>query len=179
MEFRKISSEEFEFLRDSIKNTFNLQNFEEIVAPFNIIIVLGKWKEILLISDQLLRIFQEFKKVRAPYFMGIYFGDISRNKFKISLEGITFLSKYLDKQTILNDSGEKKVLYGRDLSKKDVKSIPYPLKKYEMSVLVNVHEEVIALGKYLYSGEIIREMDSTQKIIKNVIDKGWYLRKGQ
>ncbi len=179
MDFRKISSDEYELIKSTIENLFNIQNFEEIVAPFNIFIVLGKWKEILLISDHLLRIFKEIKKVRSPYFMGIYFGDINKNKFKISLEGITLISKYLDKKTILNDSGEKKVLYGRDLLKEDIKSMPYSLERNDLSVLVNIQEEILALGKYLFSGDTIKTMDLNQKIIKNVIDKGWYLRKGQ
>jgi len=178
LEFRKITPEEYELVKNHVNASFTLQDFGKIVANYEIILMVGKWIEVLLVSNQMVKIFKELKNFRNPYFMGVYFGDIKRNKFKISLEGITFIAQYIDDKSILSESGEKKVLYGRDLTKSDLFYIPKQIKKDERSILINKKEEVLALGKYLFDRKKIGTLGDQEKIIKNVIDKGWYLRKG-
>ncbi len=179
LEVREISPEEYGLVKDHLVHTFGLTNFEELLIPFKIFIVEGYWKELLLITDQMVKIFDDFKSYRKPYFMGIYFGDIKENHFKISLEGITFISEYVKEKTILTDFGEQRVLYGRDLTKQDVLSIPAQIKKNDFSIVINEKKEVLALGKYLFDEEDIHLLEKDGIILKNIIDKGWYLRKGK
>ncbi|NVM29208.1 MAG: hypothetical protein HWN65_10250 [Candidatus Helarchaeota archaeon] len=92
---------------------------------------------------------------------------------------MTLIAKNVEEKTVLNESGEKKVLYQRDLNKEDVLRIPAHVKKGDLSILVNENEEALALGKYLYGRERISLLNDEQKILKNIKDKGWYLRKGK
>ncbi|NVM56404.1 MAG: hypothetical protein HWN66_22085 [Candidatus Helarchaeota archaeon] len=179
LKFQKITPGEYKLVKDQLVNSFKLQKFETIIAPFEIILAVGKWKEVLLVTDQLSRVFQEFKDYRNPYAMGIHFGDITRNKFRISLEGITLIAKHVEEKTILTDSGEKKVLYRRDLTKEDLQYIPPSIQKNDLSILTNENGEVLALGKYLINLDEIKTSSRNRKIVKNIIDKGWYLRKGK
>ncbi|MFX1295343.1 MAG: NIP7 N-terminal domain-related protein [Promethearchaeota archaeon] len=179
LQFRQIKPNEYDLIQTHIINSFNLKDFESLVAPFEIIVGEGRWKEILLISEQMVKVFRNIKKYRNPYFMGIFFGDIKKNKFKISLEGITLISNYVEEKTVLTDSGEKKVLYGRNLTKQDLLHIPTRIKKNKLSILTNKNGEVLALGEYLVEREKINTLNGNTEIIKNIIDKGWYLRKGK
>ena len=179
LKFRKINSNELNLIKTRLINAFNFRDFDTFKAPYEIILAIGKWKEVLLISDQMMRIFQELKEYRNPYFMGTYFGDISKKRFRISLEGVTLLSDFMEEKTVLTDSGEQSVLYERDLTVEDVMSIPPNIQNNNLSILVNKNKEVVALGRYLFDREEIMTFNRERKIIKNVIDKGWYLRKGK
>ena len=179
LEFRKITPEEYELVKNHVRTSYKLQDFEKVVADYEIILMIGKWKEILLVTNQMVKIFQEIKNYRNPYFMGVHLGDIKRNKFKISLEGITLIAHHIDDKSILSESGEKKVLYGRDLTKRDLYYIPKQIKTDDLSILINRNEEALALGKYLFNRKKIGTLGDKDKIIKNVIDKGWYLRRGK
>lgn len=179
LKFQKIGTDDYEIIKEQLVKSFNLKNFDSIIAPFEIILAIGNWKEVLLVTNDLLHVFEQLKKNRNPYTMGIHFGDITKKKFKISLEGMTLIAKNVEEKTVLNESGEKKVLYQRDLNKEDVLRIPAHVKKSDLSILVNENEEALALGKYLYGRERISLLNDEQKILKNIKDKGWYLRKGK
>jgi 60S ribosome subunit biogenesis protein NIP7 len=179
LQFREINAEEASLIKDHLLSSLRLREFEKIIGPFKIIVAEGNWKEILLVSDKLFEVFQEFIDSRNPYSMGIHLGDIAKNKFKISLEGITLISEYCEEKTILSSAGEKKVLYGRNLTKVDVSFFPSQIQKNDMSILINGDGEVLALGKYLVNKEEIEKLEKNEIIIKNIMDKGWYLRKGK
>lgn len=179
LQFREINDEEFNLIKETLGSSLKFKGFETITASFKIIVAEGDWKEILLVSDEIFKIFQTFKDFRNPYCMGIHFGDIAKNKFKISLEGITLISDYIEEKTVLSSFGEKRVLYGRNLTKKDLGSFPAQIQKDDMSILINEDGEVLALGKYFANREEIENSEGNEIILKNIMDKGWYLRKGK
>ena len=179
IQFREINYNELQIIRDMLQQVFKIRDCAPLLAQREIIVGVGKWKDVLLVSDNLKKVFLELKEYRNPYFMGVHFGEIKNDAFKISLEGITLFAKYIKEKTILTESGEKRVLYGRDLTKLDIHYIPKKVQKNDLSVLVNDKEEVLALGKYLFNREEIQFIDNNQKIVKNIVDKGWYLRKGK
>lgn len=179
LHYELISSEDYKLVLEQIKESFKIPHFEQIIKQYSIIVAEGRWKEVFLVSEEVLKLFLEIKKQRNPYCLGLHFGDISKNKFKISLEGLTFISKYLDVKTRLADSGEKKVIYGRNLAKRDVNNIVATVKKGDLLMLINHNKEVLGLGKCLYDRESIRRASQGDDIIQNIMDKGWYLRKGK
>ena len=179
IQFRKIKANELDLLYLSLHELFGLENFKDLTENYEIIVGEGKWKEVFLISDRLMKVFQKFKDYRNPYFMGLFLGDIKNEKFKISLPGLTLISNHIKNKTVLSDLGEKRVLYGRDLTKQDISLFPPKIKKNDFSVLINENKEVLALGKYLFDQQIIQRLKNDKKILKNIIDKGWYLRRGK
>ncbi|MHA1129347.1 MAG: hypothetical protein ACTSQQ_00950 [Candidatus Helarchaeota archaeon] len=179
IQFRKISSNELKLMTRQLKEAFNLRDLKSLWGNSDLIVSEGQWIEIFLVPAQLSKVFQQINTYRKPYFIGSHIGEISKRQFKISLEGITLISEHVGKKTVLNNKGEKIVLYGRDLSKDEVLQIPRNIQRNDLSILINEHREALALGKYLVDGDRINTVSKTQKIIKNVIDKGWYLRKGR
>jgi 60S ribosome subunit biogenesis protein NIP7 len=179
IQFREINSLERDLVRDRLKSSLKFEAFDDVIMPFRIIIAEGEWKEVLLISEAMHIVFFEFKEFRQPYFMGIHLGDIKKNNFKISLEGITLIANHIKEKTILSVSGEKRVLYGRDLSKDNLASIPAGIQENDKSILINENGEVLALGKYLFNRDQIEKSKGNQVVVKNIMDKGWYLRKGK
>jgi 60S ribosome subunit biogenesis protein NIP7 len=179
IQFREINPEELALVKDQLKSSLKFETFEKIIMPFRIIIAEGEWKEVLLISEAMHKVFLKFKDFRQPYFMGIHLGDIKKNNFKISLEGITFIADHIKEKTILSISGEKRVLYGRDLSKDHLAFIPAGIQEKDKSILINEMGEVLALGKYLINRDQIEKSKGNQVVLKNIMDKGWYLRKGK
>ena len=177
--FRRIAEQEFQLIKNSLIKFGNWRNFESMITPENLVIAEGKWKEVFIVSEHVLEVFELIRKIRNPYFLGLHLGDIKKRSFRISLEGITLISEYSEKKTVLTQSGEKKVLYGRDLNIADVRIVPKGIRKGDLSILINKEEEALALGKYLFKGDEMQKLDNKQKVIKNIVDKGWYLRKGK
>ncbi|WP_456471820.1 NIP7 pre-PUA domain-containing protein [Methanocaldococcus sp.] len=96
------------------------------------------------------------------YLIGNVFGDFKR-KFRLSLEGFSLIAdKIVDNYCIVNEKGETLFLYGRDIFKKSILEI----KGSGRLAVFNKNREFLGIG--------IKEGD----IIKNVKDKGWYLREG-
>ncbi|MHA1265153.1 MAG: hypothetical protein ACTSRS_07975 [Candidatus Helarchaeota archaeon] len=179
LDFRLIQKDEWEIIQSQLQISFNLTGIQNLIDPDNLIISEGRWKEVFLVTSNLREIFNEIRNVRNPYLIGLYFGDISEGHFRISLAGITEIAKYVAYKTVLTDQGEKKVLYGRNLQKKDIAQMPSVVIKGNLSILINRKEDVLALGKYLFNRQEIEHLEMKTIIIKNIIDKGWYLRKGK
>ncbi|MEJ2276782.1 MAG: hypothetical protein P8Y70_03390 [Candidatus Lokiarchaeota archaeon] len=79
---------------------------------------------IFLISEQIFEIYKKIQENESEIIVdgGIYFGYFKRGLFFLSLEGAELLYQYRifsDKNiVIINEDGEKSLLYGNDLIKK-------------------------------------------------------------
>ncbi|ADG12793.1 Protein of unknown function UPF0113 [Methanocaldococcus infernus ME] len=100
--------------------------------------------------------------VEDLYSIGNVFGEF-RRKFKLSLEGFTLLSNNIvNNYCIVNEKAESLFLYGRDIFKSSILEI----KGSGRLAIFNKNREFLGVG--------YKEKD----IIKNIKDKGWYLREG-
>ncbi len=121
------------------------------------------------------------KRGKHPYALGLHMGRFRRNKFIPSLELGYMVSRSTNACVIVNTEGEKNFLYGKDLLIKSIIDVKSPIQKGQIVILLNREEEYIGLGKALESitkknNRIITKQ--TGFIIKNIVDLGWYLRRG-
>lgn len=150
MKFRKITKGEAEKIR------------EKLSIPKDKVILIGEAarREVFITTKEVYKTLKKIKK--EPYTVGIIIGEFRRNKFFPSLEGVKF-AKY--KKIYVNDKAEQLVLYGRDVFPNSIIK-GEKLKPEEKCIIANKKGEILAIGKV--------EKDK----IKNIIDRGWYLRKG-
>lgn len=121
--------------------------------------------DVIYTTEDVLKNLKLFKNI---YGAGLVFGSFKRSKdklkFSLSLEGMTLISKDIVKNyAVVNRKGETLFLYGRDIFLSSV----LELKGGGRLAIFNMDREFLGIGNY-----------GGGSIIKNVIDKGWYLREG-
>ncbi len=118
--------------------------------------------------------------VRMPYSLGLFAGGVEHGELQISLELASKLFYFLPSRKIvlLRDEAEQPVLYGRDVLAGSIHRLERNLRRAELVVLANRAKEILALGELLADADELKHMPPQQRVIRNLIDKGWYLRKG-
>jgi len=98
----------------------------------------------------------------------------------LSIEGAEFLyisNFFTDfKKLILNENGEKSILYGNNILKKMLVHSPIDLKKTDFLLLLNENDEILGLGFSQTNNEQILNLKPSDLIALNLSDKGYYLR---
>ncbi len=164
MKVRKLNNEELKEIKTQLNNyidlsIFNFDNLLILIDNNNKINVIYTTNEVINNIDKLINI----------NCIGIIFGELelkqnNKLKFTISLEGLSILEKNISKNyIIINSKSETLFLYGRDIFKSSV----IKLNGGGKVAVFNENKELLGIGNY-----------GGGDIIKNIIDKGWYLRKG-
>ena len=122
-------------------------------------------KEIFILKKETREVLSKIK--HQPYFAGLFIGEIKREKFYLSLEGGSLITPYSNKLIKINDKAEQLVLYGRDVFINSILKYGHPLKQGDKCLILNKNSEFLAIGRL------------RGNIIENLLDKGWYLRKGE
>ena len=113
--------------------------------------------------------------------LGLYFGFIRKGNFFLSLEGADYLynSDYISKknQLIVNEEGEKAILYGNNVIKKMITLFSTELIINSLVVILNKSKELLALGIIKVECNRFNSLKLEDVIAINLVDKGYYLRK--
>jgi ribosome biogenesis protein Nip4 len=109
-------------------------------------------------------------------FLGMFHGT-----FNLSLEGASELAKrggLLRNWIKLNDEGEKSFLYGQDIKKPMLQEVcPRGITHNRgICIVLNARGECIGVGKLEAKDPRLVRVDDDEVIIKNVVDRGVYLR---
>lgn len=157
------------------EKTLNISYFRsklEIIYP-----------KIYLVSNDLKKEIMKIKVKDNIRSAGLYFGFIKKGNFYLSLEGAEFLYKnnvLSDLKKInVNDKGEKSILYGNNILKNTINTIPDSLKQNDILLIFNKNDEIIALARSKYDHQKIQQLKPKEIIAINLNDKGYYLRKNQ
>lgn len=144
------------------------------------VIVEGPRIEAYLAPKELASSLEKLLKQRMPYSLGLFAGRVDHGKLQVSLELASKLADSLPKRKIvlLRDEAEQPVLYGRDVLAGSIKHIERNVKRGELVALANAAREILALGQTLDEANELAKAKPKQRAIRNLIDKGWYLRKG-
>jgi len=150
LKFRKITKDEIEKIQ------------KELSIPKRKIMLIGeaRRREVFITTKKVYNILEKIKIM--PYTAGVIIGEFRGDKFLPGLEGAKF-AKY--KKIYVNDKAEQLVLYGRDVFPNSIIKGD-KLKPKEKCIIANKRGEILAIGKV--------EKDK----VTNLIDRGWYLRKG-
>ncbi len=165
IKFRPIEGDEKEILKNFGKE-FGV-DISRVFRDKNILVGHGKRKEIFITNDSTKDCLDQMDV--NPYFAGLYIGDIKGNKFILGLEGASIFSKHCDKKVVVDKKTEQLVLYGRDIFSKSVRGLNNEAKIGDRILIVNEKNECLGIGK-LKKGKVI---------VENLMDRGWYLRKGE
>ncbi|ENN96386.1 hypothetical protein J422_02899 [Methanocaldococcus villosus KIN24-T80] len=158
MIYRNLKKKELELIKEELER-YCSKEFVEKFNFNNLIALEGKWVTVCYTNTDVLKNLKLFNEV---FFIGNNFGEIKR-KFRLSLEGFTLIAdNIINNYCIVNEKGETLFLYGRDIFKSSILKI----KGYGRIAVFNKNREFLGIG--YYSGEIV----------KNIKDKGWYLREG-
>ncbi len=119
-------------------------------------------------------------KVRMPYSLGLFAGGVEHGELRVSLELASCLVQSLPKRkmVLLKDEAEQPVLYGRDVLAGSIHYFDRDLRRGELVVLAGKMREILALGQMLSDATKLERVARKGRVIRNLIDKGWYLRKG-
>ena len=165
MKYRALNREEIE----SIKNILSYYLSKEDIENFkfkNLYLLYDRDRyDVIYATEEVLKNLRLFKNI---YGAGLIFGNFKKKKdkikFTLSLEGMDLISKDIVKNyAVVNRKGEVLFLYGRDIFLTSV----LELKGGGRLAIFNRDREFLGIGSY-----------GGGDIIKNVIDKGWYLREG-
>ena len=138
---------------------------------------------IYLITEEVNNVLKRFQQTVHIISAGIYLGFIIRGKFFLSLEGAEILLKeeLVPEQRFIkvNKEGEKAILYGNQIEKRMILDSSSNLKKNSLILIFNQLNELIALGNVVVELENFEIFNERDILIKNLVDKGYYLRRKQ
>ncbi len=158
MKFRKIKKEELEIIEKTLKEDFDVdESFFSFLKRKAIIVSSGR-KEVFITNR---KVYNVLRKIGEVYIAGLYIGEIKRKKFIPSLELAYILKKYTKKKIYVNDKSEQLFLYGRDVFKEGI-------------IKGRVKGKCLVLNRF---GDVLGIGDSNNNIVKNIADRGLYLRK--
>jgi len=109
---------------------------------------------------------------KTPYAVGTTLGEIKDGWFRLGLEGAYMLGPLArNRFAVVNEKAESLFLYGRDVIGPSV--IECRAKKGNNILVLNEKRECIGLGR------LVEEPRNTVRTaIKNLRDRGWYIREG-
>ena len=184
--FRALKNSEFELIEAAL-----VQISPEIVSYFQeqrALLFVSKFGNkdenlIYLITEEINKVLKRFQQTIDIISAGIYLGFIVRGKFFLSLEGAEILLKeeLVPEQRFIkvNKEGEKAILYGNPIEKKMILDPCSNLKKNSLILIFNRLNELIALGNVVVELENFEIFNERDILIKNLVDKGYYLRRKQ
>lgn len=140
----------------------------------------GPRTEAYLTPPEVASSLEKLLKNRMPYSLGLFAGGVERERLQVSLELASYFAGILPdrKLVTLKNEAEQPVLYGRDVLAGSIQHIEKTVRKRELIALTSQQEEILALGEMLADAQDLQRAAPNQRVIRNLIDKGWYLRKG-
>ncbi len=134
------------------------------IFPEKIFLISSGRKEIFIVDDFVYKIYNKIN--REIYSIGLYIGEIRGKYFLISLELASIIEPFTNNKIVVNEKAEQLFLYGRDIFKESIVKEYKRFKLGERCLVLNKRHEVLGIGKY------------ERNIVKNLMDRGWYLRRG-
>ncbi|MBD3337540.1 MAG: hypothetical protein GF353_00435 [Candidatus Lokiarchaeota archaeon] len=185
--FRKANAFELDLIWNGLQKLSLDIDSDIINQKFKLFVFLEKnnrkfrYPSVYLLSVELSELYDELSLETNIIAAGIYFGFIKKSIFRISIEGAEFLvtnNIIKEYQAIVVDKkAEKAILYGNNISKDMILSEFNDYDIRHLFLIYNQLGELIALGKFRDDLKKKQDLSNEEIIIRNYIDKGYYLRK--
>ncbi|MFX0170003.1 MAG: NIP7 N-terminal domain-related protein [Candidatus Hodarchaeota archaeon] len=168
------TDEEVDQISQSLSQYLPRPAIDQLLEEHHLLIGRGRRSEVFLISSPLWTLYQRLLPHRNPYFLGIFLGELTRDRFSPSLQILSFLvQRGMDSiKVVTTPAGEQLFLYGQALSREHLAVIPPDLKRGIGVLVVNQKGEGLGYGR-------IKQIKGETITISNQQDLGWYLRRGQ
>ncbi len=187
--FRKLNKNEKKIVKDSLHNISDKIWEYFLEEQYEIYIKISESKknktslELFLVPQQLVPEINKIKNLTTIKFTGIPLGFIKNKRLFLSLETAELLFNLhkIDPRIILilNENGEKSVLYGNPIKKGMILEISSEIRVNTILFLINKNQEFLGLGLLKVNYEKYRKLKNKDNIALNLVDKGSYLRRNQ
>lgn len=187
--FRKLNKNEKKIVKDSLHNISDKIWEYFLEEQYEIYIKISESKknktslELFLVPQQLEPEINKIKNLTTINFTGIPLGFIKNKRLFLSLETAELLFNLhkIDPRIILilNENGEKSVLYGNLIKKSMILEISSEVQANRIVFLINKNQEFLGLGLLKINYEKYRKLKNNDNIALNLVDKGSYLRRDQ
>ena len=146
---------------------------DQLIVDSHLVIGKGRRQEVFLLSASLWKLYQQVQP-QHPYFVGLFLGELKESSFHPSLHVIHRLADAVKSaaQVIALPKGEQRFLYGRSLEPQEFQSEPLDMNQDQKVVVVNNEREGLGYGE-------LTKTPAGDVVVKNRLDLGWYLRRGQ
>ena len=177
--YREPTSAEMKNIQIVLSDWVEKAKLKVINENYQFIIGEGNWKEVFISNSTTSTIIKTFKDI-TPYSVGLGLGEIKNEEFLLSLSGGQFIFDYSDKKVTINPEAEQLFLYKRDIHCKSIITIKNEFSPEDKVLITNSNDDYLGLGKIILPISEIRNPKNIDVVaIKNIIDLGWYLRKGK
>ena len=177
--FRELTSEEKNQLDKELSYWLSEKNIKELYDENKFIVGEGNWRELFIVNPMTFNILITNENI-SPYSVGLGFGEYKKSGLLLSLGGGEIISDKTEKIAIIKDEAEQVFLHKRDIYSKSIETIATNVNIGDKVIIQNTKREFLGVGKLeQILDEIIKKKDSRNVALKNVLDLGWYLRKGK
>jgi len=179
LKFRKLTGEEEELLQMELHYWLGKQQAKKFRSKNAFLIAEGNWIEVILTSEEVFRLVEEQKHLK-PYSVGLTFGEIKKGRLLLTLGGAGELCSSTNNKVVINAAAEQLFLYRRDILCKAILEYPGHLGKGKKVLVVNEQNDCLGVGTLLCTKEsYLQPENAERRAVKNLMDLGWYLRKGR
>ncbi len=137
----------------------------------------GKSKSFYLIPAQWTRILDMDLSMFELKSLGIWLGEIVKDRFRLSIAVINRLSEITESVVVVSDKGAQSFTYGRSIIRESVLEVDYNLERGQRVVVLTQDGRCVGLGVLSVDAHKINRLAKDRLVVKNVIDIGWYIRR--
>ena len=130
----------------------------------------------LIPFDWIKKIEQEFVGFDVKS-LGLWFGEIIDEKFRLSLPILEKLAKITKNKLIVSSRGAEAFTYGRSILKESVAHMHPDLKRGERVIVFNENNDVLGMAMLSVNAFLVDRLAKDKLVGKNLVDIGWYLRR--
>jgi ribosome biogenesis protein Nip4 len=160
-------------IREGLATYISDKAVDQLIKDLHLVIGKGRRQEVFLLSPNLWKLYQQVQP-QHPYFVGLFLGELKGPNFHPSLHVIHRLADTVKpvSKVITLSKGEQRFLYGRSLAVQEVQSEKLDRDQPRKVLVVNDQGEGLGYGELM-------KTSAGDMVVKNRLDLGWYLRRGQ
>ncbi|WP_157666002.1 MULTISPECIES: PUA domain-containing protein [unclassified Methanopyrus] len=173
-ELKRVPREELDSIADEMARKFSCKRVAHVVRSFRLIKLEGRWTEYFVMNrvdfDP-----ADLPERADPFLVGRPFCERSaRGDLRIHVEGARELTRHVDEiKTYVTERAAVLFTYGRDVLPESIVEIRGPKEPRLVAVVYrdDLGEHCVGVGRLRFS-------EDGRPVVDNVIDRGWYLRRG-
>ncbi len=177
--FRKLNQIEEEQLDKELSYWISEDNKQRLYLENRFMVGEGNWRELFIVNPTTYELVINDEMI-SPYSVGLGFGEYKKSGLLLSLGGAGILCNQTEIKAVLVDEAEQLFLFKRDIISTSISQITKKVNIGDKVIVVNTKNEFLGVGKLeQILDDIINHKDTRSIALRNIIDLGWFLRKGK
>ncbi len=177
--FRKLNQIEEEQLDKELSYWISEDNKQRLYLENRFMVGEGNWRELFIVNPTTYELVINDEMI-SPYSVGLGFGEYKKSGLLLSLGGAGILCNQTEIKAVLVDEAEQLFLFKRDIISTSISQITKKVNIGDKVIVVNTKNEFLGVGKLeQILDDITNHKDTRSIALRNIIDLGWFLRKGK